>query len=204
MKVFILCNNDSLVFAYDNKEEAETEAKIRNGLRENEFTSFWHVHDVEWKRNDDGTCMQNLQIEERRGNWEDEFAKEVLEERKMTENPIQWKDPEYSGTKAVQIKTRYVCVKSPWFHKLYPGGTTVIGNNDIEPGWELATISRQSSDCFWGMFVEGLGLFNCMFPKENVRELTEVEKKAWSGKRLGIYGSHSGKLSYCFNLPSNL
>lgn len=50
MKVFILCNNDSLVFAYDNKEEAETEAKIRNGLRENEFTSFWHVHDVEWKR----------------------------------------------------------------------------------------------------------------------------------------------------------
>lgn len=118
------------------------------------------------------------------------------------DNPIKWQDPD--KLKAEKFDSRYVCVKSPWFHKLYPEGTDVLGNQDIEEGWEIATVSRKNDDFFWGMFVEGLGLFHCMFPKENVRELTEAERKAWAGRRLGMYGSHTGNLSYGFNLPKEL
>jgi hypothetical protein len=50
------------------------------------------------------------------------------------------------------------------------------------------------------MFVEGLGFVDVMVPIENVRDLTQAEKAVFSNKIMGMYGSHSGKLSYTYSL----
>ncbi len=55
---------------------------------------------------------------------------------------------------------------------------------------------------YWGGFVEGLGFFNVMFVADHTRALTPAEREAWSKVTLGMYGSHSGKLSY--TLPSGV
>lgn len=66
--------------------------------------------------------------------------------------------------------------------------------------WELFRASHRGTidgvEYLWGMFVEGLGLFNVMVPVELSRSLTATEREAWSKVRLGMYGSHSGNLSY--------
>ena len=53
----------------------------------------------------------------------------------------------------------------------------------------------------WGMFVEGIGAFNVMVAAEHVRDLTDAERAYYSGRTMGMYGSHSGNLSYTLNLP---
>lgn len=72
--------------------------------------------------------------------------------------------------------------------------------NDLD--WELFTVNYEGNiegiNYCWGMFVEGIGFFNVMVVKEFTRELTEQERKDWSKKTLGMYGSHSGELSYTF------
>lgn len=69
--------------------------------------------------------------------------------------------------------------------------------------WELFRASHRGIidgvEYLWGMFVEGLGLFNVMVPVELARQLSEEERAAWSKVRLGMYGSHSGNLSYTFD-----
>lgn len=66
--------------------------------------------------------------------------------------------------------------------------------------WELFHASHRGTidgiEYLWGMFVEGLGFFNVMVPLELSRPLTASEREAWSKVQLGMYGSHSGKLSY--------
>jgi hypothetical protein len=66
--------------------------------------------------------------------------------------------------------------------------------------WELFRSSHRGTidgvEYLWGMFVEGLGMFNVMVPMELARPLTQEERETWSKVTLGMYGSHSGKLSY--------
>jgi len=72
--------------------------------------------------------------------------------------------------------------------------------------WELFTVSHRGfvngTEFVWGMFVEGLGMFNVMAPVEHIRELLPHEREAWSKVRLGMFGSHSDKMSY--SLPSGV
>ncbi|BAG41505.1 hypothetical protein [Ralstonia phage phiRSL1] len=72
--------------------------------------------------------------------------------------------------------------------------------------WELYRASHRGTvdgvEYLWGMFVEGLGMFNVMVPVELARPLTAAEREAWSKVKLGMYGSHSGKLSY--TMPSGV
>lgn len=72
--------------------------------------------------------------------------------------------------------------------------------------WELFHASHRGTidgvEYLWGMFVEGMGFFNVMVPVELSRPLTDAEREAWSKVTLGMYGSHSGNLSY--TLPSGV
>jgi hypothetical protein len=66
--------------------------------------------------------------------------------------------------------------------------------------WELFSVSSigviDGQTYLWGMYVEGIGAFNVMVPKEFTRELLPHEREAWSKQRMGMYGSHSDKFSY--------
>src|SRR6478735_10577978 len=72
--------------------------------------------------------------------------------------------------------------------------------------WELFNAYYEGTingvDYYWGMFVEGIGAFNVMVVKAHTREITDAERDAWSKKTLGMYGSHSGELSY--TMPSGV
>jgi hypothetical protein len=116
---------------------------------------------------------------------------------------MEWKSPQACG--ANKIERKYIAATGKAYHKLFPEGRDVIHNiskNTPKKGkrWELATVSEESDEFYWGMFVEGLGFFEVMFPKVNTRPLTEKEKKFWSGRRMGMFGSHSGNLSYTFDM----
>src|ERR1700751_2761573 len=54
--------------------------------------------------------------------------------------------------------------------------------------WELFHASHRGTidgvEYLWGMFVEGLGMFNVMVPVELSRPLTASEREAWSKVRL--------------------
>jgi len=69
--------------------------------------------------------------------------------------------------------------------------------------WELFHASHRGTidgvEYLWGMFVEGMGLFNVMVPVELSRPLLPAEREAWSKMTLGMYGSHSGKHSFNFH-----
>jgi hypothetical protein len=52
------------------------------------------------------------------------------------------------------------------------------------------------------MFVEGIGMIHVMTRAEFVRDLTEIEREYYSGRGMIMTGSHSGKISYGFNLPT--
>lgn len=71
--------------------------------------------------------------------------------------------------------------------------------------WELFSLCYRGSvdgvDYVWGEYVEGMGAFHVMVPAQFTRELTAAEREAWSGQTMGMYGSHSGKLSYSFRMP---
>lgn len=66
--------------------------------------------------------------------------------------------------------------------------------------WELFHSSHrgiiEGVEYLWGGFVEGLGFFHVMVPMELARELTAEEREKWSKVTLGMYGFHSGNLSY--------
>lgn len=64
--------------------------------------------------------------------------------------------------------------------------------------WEIFRADKESDKYYWGMYVEGIGAFNVMVPKEFTRELLPAERTAWSKMTPGMYGSHSLNLSYTF------
>lgn len=111
---------------------------------------------------------------------------------------LNWHEPTPRARKA----SRYAAVRGRCEHKsgkfdaIHTSGLEHIGNDD----WELFTISQQDDKHVWGMFVEGLGAFDIMVPLENVRDLTYTEKAEFSNKVMGMYGFHSGKLSYTYSL----
>jgi hypothetical protein len=69
--------------------------------------------------------------------------------------------------------------------------------------WELFRTSDygtiDGTRYYYGMYVEGIGAFNVMAAQENVRDLTEMEKKYFSNKVYGI-GSGFGDVSYTVSL----
>lgn len=66
--------------------------------------------------------------------------------------------------------------------------------------WELFGTSHRGfvdgREYVWGMFVEGLGMFNVMVPVDYIRELLPAERDAWSKQGMVMVGSHTGKESY--------
>ncbi len=87
---------------------------------------------------------------------------------------------------------------SKYYHKI--GEFNAIRNNDIEGDWEIMKIDKETKEAFYGMPVEGLGLVNCMILKEDCRAFKEQELNAWQNRIMGIFGSHSDKLSYCYKI----
>jgi hypothetical protein len=111
---------------------------------------------------------------------------------------LNWHEP----TPQAKPASRYVAVRGQCEHKM--GTLDAIYTSGLEPlfgdVWELFTVSKQDDKHVWGMFVEGLGFVDVMVPIENVRDLTQAEKAVFSNKIMGMYGSHSGKLSYTYSL----
>ena len=96
----------------------------------------------------------------------------------------------------VAVKIASVHKSTPYYEVIHSKDLEHIGGHD----WELFTVSHigmiGDQVYIWGMFVEGLGAFNQMVPIHHMRKLLPQEREAWSKKRLGLYGSHSGNLSY--------
>jgi hypothetical protein len=71
--------------------------------------------------------------------------------------------------------------------------------------WELFSVSHKGNvdgrDLYWGSFIEGIGAFHNMVDKAQCRPLTDAEREQWSGQRMQMVGSHSGKVSYEFAMP---
>ena len=113
-----------------------------------------------------------------------------------------WIDP---ATRNTVENTNYIAIKHGGAHKaidwmtaIHSSGLEKIDGHD----WELFHASCEDDEYIWGMFVEGIGAFNVMIPKEFVRELTDAERALWSGRKMVMVGSHSGKPSYGFNMPT--
>lgn len=115
-----------------------------------------------------------------------------------------WIDPE---NHPVNKDNHYYAVKNETSHKsvaiikpLHSKGLEKIDDFD----WELFHSSHRGTvnnvEYIWGSFVEGIGMFNVMVAMENARRLTPQEIETFSNKRYGMYGSHSGNLSYTFGL----
>lgn len=105
-------------------------------------------------------------------------------------------------------KTKTILVSEGAAHKAIQF-FEIINSDDIErvndKDWELFTASYEGEidgvKYYWGMFVEGIGAFNVQVVQEHCRDLTPEERAKWSKKTLGMYGSHSGKLSYTIPSP---
>jgi hypothetical protein len=89
----------------------------------------------------------------------------------------------------------------PWMTPCHEKGMEKIDGFDWEPVHINLKGTIDGQDYFWGMPVLGLGLMNVMVPAAHLRPFTDKEKKFWSGRKLGMFGSHSGDLSYTFNMP---
>lgn len=104
-----------------------------------------------------------------------------------------------------KVPHTHVAVRTGAMHKT--GFMKPIRSESLETidghEWELFSVNYigmvKDQGYLWGMFVEGIGAFNVMVPIEHVRKLTAQEREAWSQKRLGMYGSHTGKQSGVFD-----
>lgn len=132
-----------------------------------------------------------------------EATPEILAEYKWRQD-FTWIDPKDVSTETVDF---YGAVKIASSHKSVPF-YRVCHSTHLEhidgKDWELIRINLMAvvngKRVYWGMFVEGLGLFNQMVVEENFRLLTDAEKAAYSGARMSMSGWHSGKHSFDFNL----
>lgn len=99
--------------------------------------------------------------------------------------------------------TRGACHKIvPYMQPIHSKHLEKVDGHD----WELFHAHYRGTidgvEYLWGMFVEGMGFFHVMVPVSLARPLTAAEREAWSKVTLGMYGSHSGNLSY--TLPSGV
>ena len=123
---------------------------------------------------------------------------------------MEWVDPTkgYPDDTLIEgvIKAvRHVAVCGIATHKSVPSMEAIHseGLDHVEGrDWEMFRVSSEGTVAghtyVWGVFVEGMGLFNVMVETRNTRELLDHERKVWSRKILGMYGSHTGNLSYTF------
>jgi hypothetical protein len=124
---------------------------------------------------------------------------------------MEWVDPTLGypdptlveGVEKIPKGGHYVAIRGDWTHKTIKDGTA-IHTTHLErvddQSWELFIAQLRKGDLVWGQFVEGLGLMHVMTTVPQVRELTQAERDRLSTVVVGMYGSHSGKLSYSFNL----
>ena len=85
----------------------------------------------------------------------------------------------------------------------FMGELEAIPNKGIEGNYEIIRVDKETSTCFYGMPLEGMGLVDCMIKKSDCRPFTEKELKFWKLRTMGMYGSSSGKLSYTFEVSVN-
>ena len=100
---------------------------------------------------------------------------------------------------------KHVCVRTGVAHKSFSWMEPIPSKYiDMVDGheWELFHAYAEDEMYYWGMWVEGIGSFDVMAPKEFTRELLPHEREAWSKVTLGMYDSHSGEFSY--SLPSGV
>lgn len=111
-----------------------------------------------------------------------------------------WKEPkDYK-----EVEGWVLCKK--YYHKSV-GELEAIPNKNIEDDYEILIIGKETDKAFYGMPLEGMGLIDCMALKSDCRPFTEEELKYWMKERtFGMYGSHSGNLSYEYkvNLVNDL
>lgn len=58
------------------------------------------------------------------------------------------------------------------------------------------SVHAEDEENYYGMWVLGLGFVGVQFPKATTRPPTEEEKTYWESKKIGMFGSQSGKPSY--------
>lgn len=113
---------------------------------------------------------------------------------------FEWKHPEIMGAK--DVKDYGHILVSEGVHKSFP--LQVITTKGIQriddKGWELLVVTKESDNYYYCNSVFGLGLMNIMVHKSNTRPFLDSEIDSLSGKKCGMVGSHSGKLSQSFNL----
>lgn len=122
---------------------------------------------------------------------------------------FEWRSPtvelpqnKFECIEGVEKHDAHYAVRTEAQHKMMQ--LTLIHSKHFEKvdghDWELFHASHRGTvdgrEFIWGMFVEGMGMFNVMVPVDHTRELTAAEREAWSKVTLGMYGSHTDKLSY--------
>lgn len=113
---------------------------------------------------------------------------------------MKWKEP-----KDYKEVNGYILVKK-YYHKSM-GECEAIPNSHIKGDYEIIHVDKETKDAFYGMPLEGLGLVDCMCLKSDCRSFTDKEWEYWGEEHsFGMYGSHSGNLSYTFKvkLDNNL
>lgn len=98
---------------------------------------------------------------------------------------------DYKEVRGFVLCTKYV--------HMSVGELEAIPNHDIEGDYEIMVVDKETEKYFYGMPFEGMGLVDCMIDKKDCRPFTEKELEAYKFVRMGMYGSHSGKLSYTYN-----
>ena len=85
----------------------------------------------------------------------------------------------------------------------FMGTMEAIPNRGIKDGYEKLHVDKETDKYFYGMPVEGMGLVDCMILKSDCRPFTDEELEAWKKVKMGMYGSHSGKLDYTYDISVN-
>lgn len=113
---------------------------------------------------------------------------------------MKWSEPENYVSNSGDI------LASVYYHKSFRDGEAVeaICNDGIEEidgkQWEIFFVHKETKDAFYGVPLEGLGLMDCMIMKSDTRPFTEKELKKWAKRTGHMVGSHSGKVSYSFDM----
>lgn len=103
----------------------------------------------------------------------------------------------------------YVLVSQGWTHKTIIFGKPITNRdivkvNDLD--WEIFHVYLighvKGRTYYWGMPLEGLGLMHCQFLADHCRDFLPAERELWANRRMGMYGSHTGNLSY--TMPSGI
>lgn len=120
---------------------------------------------------------------------------------------MQWIDPDEHKDKLIKYNG-YAAVKGQCYHKTV--NTEAIHNDSLKiehidgENWEVFLVSHRldldGQTYYYGSFLEGIGMFNVMIPKENIRELTDGERETLAKANMGMYGCHTGNLSYTYGL----